>query len=58
MSLTLELIDCDDGTKWFAAIVRNDKQLWSSPKYASKRQAKEHGEEVLREFSTTDESRA
>ena len=49
-TLTLDLIDYDDGTKWCAVIFIGEQQIWCSPRYFSKRDAKAHGEEVLREY--------
>lgn len=49
-TFTLDIIDTDDGTKWCAVIFVGEQQIWCSPKYSSKRDAKAHGEEVLREY--------
>ena len=53
-TLTLDLIDYDDGTRWCAVIFLGDRQVWTSPKYPQKKDAKQHGEEVLREFTDED----
>jgi len=53
--LFLDICDCDDGRHWCAVIFIGERQVWSSPKYPTKRDAKQHGEEVLREFKDDDQ---
>lgn len=54
MPYTLDIIDHNDGRDWHAVIYLGESQVWCSSARRTKREAREVGEQVLREIEHRD----